>query len=179
VGAGIGALSFELLTHGAQSATGIDLSAAYMAVARAEAQRRQASAEFQVGDFVNAAPDLAPADVVVLDRVVCCYPHVEPILRAAAGRSRRLLALSYPRDRWYVRAALWFENVRRRLKGDAFRVYVHDPQRIEHLIELEAFRRVPRSQTLVWRADTFVREERQCPPLTCEHGTSATFGSIE
>jgi magnesium-protoporphyrin O-methyltransferase len=160
VGTGIGALSFELLAHGARSATGIDLSAAYIAVARAEAQRRQVNAEFQIGDFVEAARDLAPADVVVLDRVVCCYPHDEPIVRAAAGRSTRLLALSYPRDRWYVRAALWVENVRRRLKGDPFRVYVHDPERIEQLIELEAFRRVARSQTLVWRADTFVREGR-------------------
>jgi 2-polyprenyl-3-methyl-5-hydroxy-6-metoxy-1,4-benzoquinol methylase len=56
VGAGIGAWSFELLAHGARSATGIDLSAAYTAAARGEAKRRQVSAEFQVGDFVDARP---------------------------------------------------------------------------------------------------------------------------
>jgi magnesium-protoporphyrin O-methyltransferase len=157
IGAGVGALSFELLAHGARSTTGIDLSAAYAAVAGAEAAARRVAAEFEVGDFVERAADIPPADVVVLDRVVCCYPHAEPILRAAAGRSRKLLALSYPRNRWYMRAAIAFENAHRRFKGEAFRSFVHDTQMIERLIETAGFRRVARSDTLTWRADTFLR----------------------
>jgi hypothetical protein len=31
------------------------------------------------GDFLRVGADLEPADVVALDRVVCCYPLYEPL----------------------------------------------------------------------------------------------------
>ena len=52
--------------------------------------------EFVLGDFV------ALADKVTLDRVVCCYPDDKALLEAAAARARRLVAFTYPRNRWYV-----------------------------------------------------------------------------
>lgn len=35
---------------------------------------------FRYGDFVSLAPDLETADLVTLDRVVCCYPELEPLV---------------------------------------------------------------------------------------------------
>jgi magnesium-protoporphyrin O-methyltransferase len=61
------------------------------------------STQFIQGDFVAISGTLPDADVVTLDRVVCCYPDAEVLLGAAAARTRQLLALTYPRDRWYVR----------------------------------------------------------------------------
>jgi magnesium-protoporphyrin O-methyltransferase len=108
VGAGIGALTFELLERGVRRAVSVDASPACVAAAREEAlqRKRAAQVEWVQGDYVTIANKLAPADVVTLDRVVCCYPRFEPLLAAAAGHAHRCLAISYPRDAWYVRMAL-------------------------------------------------------------------------
>jgi hypothetical protein len=39
---------------------------------------------------------VAPADLVILHRVVCCYPDYERLLTAAADHARRALVFSYP-----------------------------------------------------------------------------------
>ena len=42
---------------------------------------------FRLGDFKVVAPDLPLADVVTLDRVVCCDPDFTSLLTAAADQS--------------------------------------------------------------------------------------------
>jgi len=106
IGGGVGALTFELLEHGVSEAVIVDASNAYVAAARDEAARRHHVDNVEVihGDFVALAPTLAQADVVTLDRVVCCYPSFEPLLRDAARLARHTIAFSYPKNRWYVKA---------------------------------------------------------------------------
>ena len=86
VGSGIGALTFELLERGLTEATGVDLSSAYVAAASEEAARRgrTASVRFVHGDFVAIASQLVAADIVTLDRVICCYPEYERLLDESA-----------------------------------------------------------------------------------------------
>jgi len=122
VGGGIGVIVMELADSGAGSATVVEASPAYFDVARSEMESRYGSrpTQFVVGDFARMAPTLSDADVVTLDRVVCCYPGVEDLLCAAVQRARRLIAFSYPRNRWYVRAAIALENWWRRLRGNPF-----------------------------------------------------------
>src|SRR5688572_30528714 len=81
VGSGVGALTFELLDRGVRSAVGVDASAPYLSAAKEEAARRERSTVLSLvhGDFVQLAATLAPADVVTLDRVVCCYPDFQPL----------------------------------------------------------------------------------------------------
>jgi hypothetical protein len=102
----------ELAGSGVSSATVVEASPAYFEVARGEVESRYGSrpTEFVVGDFPAMAPTLPDADVVTLDPVVCCYPNAEDLLRSAAQRARRLVAFSYPRNRWYVRGFIAFEN---------------------------------------------------------------------
>jgi hypothetical protein len=106
VGGGIGVIGMELADSGVGSATVVEASPAYFDVTRSEVESRYGSrpTQFVVGDFAAIASTLADADVVTLDRVVCCYPDAEDLLRTAAQRARRLVALTYPRNRWYVRA---------------------------------------------------------------------------
>jgi SAM-dependent methyltransferase len=122
VGCGVGALTFELLNLGMSRATGVDASAAYLSAAAEEAARfgRTNAVEFVQGDFLNVAPQLPTATAVTLDRVICCYPAYEPMLRAALKHAERLLALSYPKDEWYVHAGICVENGLRRLKRNPF-----------------------------------------------------------
>lgn len=159
VGGGIGALGFELLAAGAERVTAVEAAPAYLAAAREEARRRALSDRLELvhGDFVAVADDLGQADVVTMDRVVCCYPAYPPLLEAAARRSRRLLAFSYPRDRWYVRAAVALQNLGRRLLRNPFRGYVHSARGMEALLEQRGFVRLERRVTLKWSADLYAR----------------------
>jgi len=165
VGAGIGALSFELLAAGAERATVVEAAAAYVAAARDEATRRGLAHRLELvhGDFVTVVPDLEPADVVTMDRVVCCYPAYRPLLEAAARRSLRLLAFSYPRDRWFVRAGVALQNVMRRIFRNPFRGFVHPARDMEEVLTAHGFRRTHRRETLKWSADLYARGDAPYP----------------
>ena len=110
-----------------------------------------------MGDFVGEAPDLEIADLVVMDRVICCDPRLDLLVEAAASRTGRLLAVSYPRDRILVSAVIGVQNLVRRLRGEAFRVWVHPVEAIHramagHGLALRAVR-----HTFVWEMAVFER----------------------
>jgi len=159
VGSGIGGLTLALLERGASSAVAVDASVAYVSAARDEADRRgRAEAiRFIHADFVLAAAELSSASIVTLDRVVCCYPSCEQLLDAAAARAERCLALSYPRDVWYVRAGMALENGQRRLARNPFRTFVHPVDLIEDIITRAGFRLSSRRESWMWSADVYVR----------------------
>jgi len=163
VGGGIGVIGMELASSGVSSATVVEASPAYFDVARGEVESRYGSrpTRFVVGDFTAMAPTLPDADVITLDRVVCCYPNAEDLLRSAAQRARRLVAFSYPRNRWYVRAFIAFENFWRRLRGNPFRAFLHPPERM-HAVLGAAFlvRGTARLGTAVWLIDNHSLQPR-------------------
>jgi magnesium-protoporphyrin O-methyltransferase len=160
IGSGIGALTFSLLERGMTSAVAVDASSAYIGAARQEAERRgRADAvRFVHTDFVTAASQLPAASVVTLDRVVCCYPSCELLLDAALQHADRCLALSYPRDRWYVRAAIKVENGQRWLGRNPFRTFVHPPAMMEGTIRRAGFDLSSRRETWIWSADIYTRQ---------------------
>ena len=77
--------------------------------------------------------------------------------RAALAHAERCLALSYPRDVWYVRLGMMVENGQRRLTGNSFRTFVHPVPPIEAMIVRGGFRLSSRRQTPMWSADVYVR----------------------
>jgi tRNA1(Val) A37 N6-methylase TrmN6 len=156
IGGGVGALAFELLSRGMSSALVLDASAAYVAAASQEAERQGGRAQVLQGDFVRIAPAVPPADLVSLDRVVCCYPSYEPLLDQALRHAQRGVALSYPRGRWYVRAAVWFDNAKR-ARGSGFRMFVHPPRRIQSAIESAGFVLRRRRFTIMWTIEVYQR----------------------
>jgi SAM-dependent methyltransferase len=160
VGAGFGALTFRLLQRGMSQATAVDASRASIRAARGEAEQRglARSVQFVQGDLVEVAARLPQASVVALDRVVCCYPSCEALLDAALGRAERCIALSYPRDVWYVRLGMMAENAQRRLTKDSFRTFVHPLAAIERTIRSAGFALSSRRETWVWSADVYVRQ---------------------
>jgi len=161
IGAGVGVLTLELLKAGMERALCVDLSPASLAVGREEAQRQGFAGRvaYREADFVAVAPEVTPADVVTLDRVVCCYPAYAPLLAAAAQHARRFLAVSYPRSRWLVRTLLRAENLLRQVRGDSFRAFVHSPQAMSLLLQQNGLRRVHRESTMAWYADIYARDQ--------------------
>jgi magnesium-protoporphyrin O-methyltransferase len=131
VGGGVGAIELELLKRGAARTTNVELSHGYEQEARALVAEAGVGerVERRHGDFVEAEADLDPADVVVLHRVVCCYPDPEALVGQAAGHARRLLALTFPRDTWWIRLGSRVANVCFRAVGWV-ESYVHPPATI-------------------------------------------------
>src|SRR3989442_14087496 len=123
----MGSLAFDVVNVGLPAGLGMALARAYVAAATAEAARRGRtdSVRFVHGDFVEMANQFLAADVVTLDRVVCCYGEYEPLLEESARHAARCFALSYPRDVWYVRAWVGLQNAGRELRRNPVRTFVH------------------------------------------------------
>ena len=159
VGGGIGVISGELSDARVASAVTVEASPAYLEVAQREVGPKYGSrpTQFVLGDFAVISGTLPDADVVTLDRVVCCYPDPEALLGAAAAKTRQVLAFTYPRDRWYVRTMFAFGNFWLRLTGKKFRAFVHRPEHMAAVLEAAGLVRATQRKTLVWMLDLYQR----------------------
>lgn len=153
IGGGVGALQLELLDHGAERAVNLELSPAYDAVALELLLERglEGRIERRVVDIAREPEAVERADVVLLHRVVCCYPDYERLLGAAASRARRLLVFSFPPDNVLARIAVRVLNLYPRLRGNDFRSYVHPRRAMLEVVEQYGFRRALEEQAGVWR----------------------------
>jgi magnesium-protoporphyrin O-methyltransferase len=133
IGGGAGTIEIALLEAGAARATNVELAGTYEEAARTLLAGRGLSERVnrRVGDFVSEADAIEPHDVVVMHRVVCCYPDVEALVGTAAEHARRRLVLTYPQERRLVRSAFHVGNALLRLRGSTFQAYVHPVRRIE------------------------------------------------
>jgi 2-polyprenyl-3-methyl-5-hydroxy-6-metoxy-1,4-benzoquinol methylase len=159
VGGGIGDLDLELLGRGAARALVVELSNGYDEEARALAAEAGAEAriERRHSDFAEEEASIEPADVVVMHRVVCCYPDPELLVGAAARHARRFLALSIPRDTWWMRLGLGAANVWFRVRG-GIQAYVHPPARVVGIAEAAGLSTVlDERSTRIWRIAVFER----------------------
>lgn len=159
IGGGVGILHHVLLDEGFASAVQVDISEAYLTVAAAEARRRGHEGRLTLtrGDYRTAASSTAAADVVTLDRVVCCDPDYAGLLEVAAAHARHLLSLSYPRDCWYNRLVVGARNAWRRARRDAFRTFVHSPTAMAGVLEGQGLRRCWSGGTRLWSVDLYQR----------------------
>lgn len=131
----------------------------HMRAAKEEAARRGHAERvtFLHGDFVALAPDIAPADVVALDRVICCYPDMEQLVSASAAKAQRLYGAVFPRERWLLKGVLALGNCARRLRRNAFRTYVHPTGAIDSTVLRQGLRPRSVSDTLLWRVAVYSR----------------------
>ena len=159
VGGGIGTIHHELLKDVASEATHVDASSAYLKVATEEAKRlgHEAQVKFIHADFTDVAADLPQVDVVTLDRVVCCYPNMRELLKAASSKSRMAIAMTYPRDVWWTRAAVKVAIFFQGLGKDPFRVFVHPVAEMEVLLSEEGFRRTSVRGLFIWEMSLYQR----------------------
>jgi 16S rRNA G966 N2-methylase RsmD len=152
IGGGVGDLQVELLSRGAREATNLEISRNYETEAAALLER-SGIADRVTRRFVDiaASPDeVAPADVVVLHRVVCCYPDYQRLLSAAASHARRLLVFSYPPRNLFTRALLRCENLLHRLRGGDFRAFAHPPAAMIAAVEAQGLSVSYRHRGLTW-----------------------------
>jgi len=162
IGGGICAIPFALLRAGVREALDVDASVPYLEVARDEAARLGVGERlgFQGADFVEIAPQLPAADIVTLDRVVCCYADMEPLVRLSAERCRRLYGLVYPRDQWIERTVVQIQNFFRALWRNPFRSFVHPIAAMDALIRSLGFTLRSKVRTFAWEVVVYERGTR-------------------
>jgi len=159
IGGGIGTIHHELLGDVAREATHVDASSAYLKVATEEAKRRghDGQVNFIHADFIDVAADLSEVDIVTLDRVVCCYPDFRRLLKSAAGKSRKAIAMTYPRETWYLRMGIAVMNFFQRLRNDPFRVFIHPVNEMEWLLNGEGLQKISVRRLFVWEMALYQR----------------------
>lgn len=129
LGGGIGQVLLELLKAGAREGEVVELVPSYEEHARALAAEAGLSeqASFRTADLLADADARREADIVVLNKVVCCTPDGIELAEVAASLARRTLVLSFPRDVWWARLAFGALNLGLRVRCRTFRVFVHSP----------------------------------------------------
>ena len=153
IGGGVGEIQIELLKRGAARSMNLELSSAY----DEEAKRllREAAledrAERRLVDIAVEPGGVESADIVVLHRVVCCYPDYERLLGAAAQRAGRLLVFSYPPRNAVSRLLISVENLAFKLLRREYRSFAHPPAAMLGLLGERGLRRTFAHHTLVWQ----------------------------
>jgi hypothetical protein len=159
IGAGIGAIQLGLLAAGAARAESVDATEAYVEAARDEAVRRGVGDRVagRVGDFAQLAGDIAPADFVTLDKVVCCYGDMPALVARAADRARRAIGLVYPRETWWNRVAARGIAVRGWITRDPTRWHLHAVAEIDAVLARAGFERHDVRRELIWQIALYRR----------------------
>ena len=159
IGGGIGSIQHELLNAGVSTATNVDASTAYIETAKQEAERQGFidRVNYQYGDFVDVAPEIQQADIVTLDRVICCYDYMERLVGLSAERARKLYGLVYPRDNWLMKTARPIINFFFWLKRNPFRMFVHPTQAVDTKVRENGLEPHFYRKTALWQVVVYVR----------------------
>ena len=160
IGGGVGAVQHELLRRGVESVQEVEASAAYAAACRAEAGR-QGHGDRIVhlsGDFGSVADVVVPADIVTLDRSVCCWHDPLTLIDQSGAKARWLYGLVYPRDVWWVRYGWrYLSNLRQVLERSGLRLSTPRTGDVERILARHHLRPHSRTEVGVWQVAVFVR----------------------
>ena len=116
--------------------------------------------QYVAGDFVAVAQEIAPADLVALDRVICCYPDMASLVGRSASLARRRYGLVYPRDTWLSRVGIRILNLQFRLTRSPFRAYVHRTAEVEAIVASHGLVQAPAPDVV----DLAARRSSSAPP---------------
>jgi len=157
VGSGVGYMHQILLEQGAKSAVGIDLAPDMLNEAQQWADEKGLAdrVEYIQGDFIELLDQVKPAEVTILDKVVCCYPHAKLLLNSSTAKTSRVYALTYPRSRWFIKVAVEIMAFFFKLGGSDFRAFVHNPDDIERWIIEAGFKKTYQKKTFIWLSQIY------------------------
>lgn len=153
VGGGIGDIHLELLQAGAARALNVELATQFETVASELIRERGVAdrVERRLGDFVREASGIPGADVLIMNRVVCCYPDADALVGAAADHASRLLVMTFPVDRWWIRCVLAVGNAVLAVRRSTFRVYAHATRAVLASAERRGLRLIEHRRGLIWQ----------------------------
>jgi len=159
VGGGIGAIQIELLKAGITRAVNIELIPTYEEAARALLREAglEARVERRVMDFAEATGEVEAADIVIMNRVICCYPDMPKLAGAAADHTREVLVMSFPKERWWTRAVISMADFVLRVARQQFQVFLHPPDEIIATAERHGLKTVYNQTAFFWEVASLRR----------------------
>jgi magnesium-protoporphyrin O-methyltransferase len=113
--------------------------------------------ERKLMDFAEADADVEAADIVIMNRVICCYPDMPKLVGVAAAHTRQVLVLSFPRETWWTRQGLSLANLVLRIARRGFQVFVHRPERILATAEDNGLTATLNQSGVFWQVAAFRR----------------------
>ena len=163
LGCGAGGFCIELLKNGASDAVGFDLSPKMIESANglASAKGIDSRAKFQVG---NAAEMEVPSvDLVVMDKVLCCYYEWQPLLKNTISASRDMIGLVVPRDtgvaKWPFRLGVRLVNYFQR-RGGKLLFYLHPLDQVDRTLRESGFNLLKKQSSRFWLVFLYSRNKR-------------------
>lgn len=159
IGGGVGAIGLQLT--GLTFYTSVDASTAYQEEARKlflDNNWEINQLRFITGDFVEEAPELTQHQHVSLDKVICCYPEMKPLLKASAEHAEKQIGLVYPQTSILASIFQKFANLYFKLRQTAFRTYLHKPGDVQGVLANAGFSRIVNSRSFPWRVEVWKRE---------------------
>lgn len=160
IGGGIGAIQLGLFKKGVARSTDVNASTAYLTTAQQEmhALGLDQKTRFIEGDFLDCHQDIAPHDIVTLEKVICCYPDVEGLLNQSLAKCTRYYGIVYPRDGWMAQILTGLANLYFRLQKNPFRTYIHPVKKVRGLIFQSGFQRTSASSAFPWIIEWYERQ---------------------
>ncbi len=161
IGGGVGAIQHELLKAGVSHAINVEASRAYIEAAKEEAEQQGHGDRISHhhGDFVDLASKIQEADIVTLDKVICCYNDMRALVRLSSGLARRSYGAIYPRDTWRTKIGIAFENFTYWLRRSSFRVFIHPPKEIDTTLRENGLERVFFRNAGTWQIVVYTRQD--------------------
>ena len=152
VGGGVGAIQVELLKAGAAAATSVELTPTYerSAAELLDELGLTGRVDRRLMDFAAEGAQVERADVVVLNRVLCCYHDMPGLAGEAADHAGELLVLSFPRRRLWTRCAVAAANFGLWVTRRRFHLFLHPPSRIREVAESRGLRTVYDRPGMLW-----------------------------
>lgn len=159
VGCGVGGLHLTLLTKGADSALGVDLSEGMIEEARKLAREFGVDerTSYMQGDPVTGNGSIPERDIVILDKVLCCYAEPAKLIERSAAKAGELYAVSYPRESWLAVVGFGFIQWVGTLFRWSFHPYYHKPDWLKRLITDQGLTETGSATTPVWQIKLFRR----------------------
>ena len=171
IGGGIGALQIELVKAGATHATNVEIVDSYEDAAQALIAEHDLNdvIDRRISDFAVAGQELPAADAVVMHRVICCYPDPDALTAAACAHSRALVALTVPRESWWIRLGFAAMNTWLRIRRIEFQAYVHPVAGMLRVAADHGFHLIDDDHGRLWQSMILYREPTA-------HGSSPELG---
>lgn len=161
IGGGIGAISLDLLEDGLLQSTSVEASTAYIELGQKEAQRLgyDDRIAYHHGDYTVLADQINGADIITLDRVICCYPDMEKLVNISSSKASKLYGAVFPRDTWWLKIggkiALPFVRLFTR---STFTFYVHSNAEINSIIRSNGLELLFSRTKSIWNIVLYARQ---------------------
>ena len=151
IGGGIGAITHELTDRGVEGVQHMDISNAYATIFEEEIKRRGIdNVSIMRGDFKENHTQISAADIVTLDKVICCYDDYVELVTQSVKKSTKYYGCVLPKDAWWVKLIFYFDNLSRIIRKRNFRSFVHPVRKVEGLITDQGFRRIAKVKHGNW-----------------------------